>query len=130
MPPPSPAPGWASGEVCSERTASLRTVDGTLSSASVFLVGVRSRDEDTLVLVAERGVDLDERLLLRFGERRIPQDVAHEVVFARPFFEDPGADVQRLGRDAEGFGDLLQDLRRGLAEPALDLAQAGIRDAG
>src|ERR1700722_1503294 len=26
MPPPSPVPGWASGEVCMERTARLRTV--------------------------------------------------------------------------------------------------------
>src|SRR5436309_6357901 len=28
MPPPSPEPGWASGDVCIERTASERTAEG------------------------------------------------------------------------------------------------------
>src|SRR5437660_9267962 len=96
IPPPSPAPGWASGDVCSERTASLRTMGGTLPSASLFPVCLGAGNEHALVLVAERGVHLDESLLLRFGERGIPQDVADEVVFSLAFFENPRPHVERL----------------------------------
>ena len=44
--------------------------------------------------------------------------------------EDPGPHVERLGRDGEAAGDLLEDVGAGLAEPPLDLAQIRVRDAG
>src|SRR4051812_1575023 len=103
MPPPSPNPGWASGDVCSERTASLRTMGGTLPSASLFPTGIGSGHEQAFVLVAERGVHLDERLLLRLGERWVAQDVADQVVLAFALLEDASPHVQRLGRDAQRF---------------------------
>ena len=44
--------------------------------------------------------------------------------------EDPGADVERLRRDAQSFGELLEHLGRGLAQPSFDLAQVRVRHAG
>ena len=44
--------------------------------------------------------------------------------------EDPGADVERLRRDAQTLGDLLQDLRTRLLQPPLDLAEVGVGHAG
>src|SRR5438270_7705833 len=110
MPPPSPEPGRASGDVCSERTASERTaVDkpnelGQVSRTRLrpggrclfALDGSRRRRRlrrlvgrvaelaalQALVLVLERDVHLDERLLLGLGDRGIAQDLTDEVVVA------------------------------------------------
>src|SRR5690349_18160705 len=98
MPPPSPDPGWARGDVCMERTARVRTAGATLPSVRNFLrarivvvwrlaaaacphVGVVRSGHDgrhhaVLVLVPEGQVDAHEHLLLLFGEVRIAQDLA------------------------------------------------------
>ena len=47
-----------------------------------------------------------------------------------PRLEDAGLDVERLGRDAQRLGDLLEDLRRRAAQAPLDLAQVGVGDPG
>src|SRR5437764_1502087 len=124
MPPPSPAPGWASGEVCIERTASLRTIGATLLSRLFFPFAVRpahaGRDHAVLVLVAERQIDAHERLLLVLGQVRVAEDVARQVVLGVALLEDAGPDIERLGRDAQRFGDLLEDLGRRLAQAPLD----------
>ena len=44
--------------------------------------------------------------------------------------EDPCLHVEGLGRDAQRLGDLLEDLGRGPPQPALDLAQIRVGDAG
>src|SRR3954451_3419412 len=44
--------------------------------------------------------------------------------------EDPRLHVERLGGDAQRLGDLLEDLRARLAQPALDLAEVGVGDTG
>src|SRR3954469_21029041 len=87
IPPPSPDPGCASGEVCIERTASLRTRAATLLRDWFFLLrrhlwlglGLlrrqRGRHGPILVLVAEREVDAHDRLLLVLGEERIAEDL-------------------------------------------------------
>ena len=43
--------------------------------------------------------------------------------------DDPGPDVELLGGDAQGAGQLLEHFGGGLAQTALDLAQVGIADA-
>src|SRR3954447_7083631 len=126
MPPPSPEPGRASGDVCRERTASERTaVDkpnelGQVSRTRLrpggrclFALDGRWRLRrlvgrvaelgalQALVLVLERDVHLDERLLLGLGDRGIAQDLTDEVVVAFALLEDAGTHVQRLGRDAQ-----------------------------
>ena len=83
----------------------------------------------TAVLAAERQVDPHERLALLLDQVRVGEDVPHEVVVAALVLEDPGPHVERLGRDPQGLRDLLEDLRRRLAQPALDLAQVRVRDA-
>ena len=60
----------------------------------------------------------------------ITPDLADQVVLAVALLEDAGPDVERLGRDLEGPGDLLEDLGRRLAQPPLDLAQVRVGDAG
>src|SRR5690606_5358966 len=82
-----------------------------------------------LVLVPERGVDLQERAPLVVGEVRVPTDLLGQVG-ALALLEDPGPDVERLGGDLEGPGDLLEDLGRRLSQAPLDLAQVRVRDAG
>ena len=44
--------------------------------------------------------------------------------------EDARLHVERLGGDAQRLGDLLEDLGRGPAQAAFDLAQVRIGDAG
>jgi hypothetical protein len=82
------------------------------------------------LLALERTVDLDQRLLLSFGDRAIAQDVADEVLVRLALFEETGAYVERLGGDPERAGDRLEDLGTRLAKAALDLTQIGIRDPG
>ena len=47
---------------------------------------------------------------------------------ARPGSADPGAHVERLGRDPQTPGELLQDLRAGLLQAPLDLREIRIAD--
>src|SRR3954451_5910002 len=103
MPPLSPMPGWTRGDVCSERTASERTRSGTLPGELCFPFG----DARGLVLcgvpvlMTEGLVDPDEGLLLVLVDVRIAADLGDEVGARVPCVEDPGPDVQRLGRDLE-----------------------------
>src|SRR5688500_8159738 len=138
MPPLSPVPGWISGDVCSERTARARTTGETLPSGWRFPPvhigggerrlggrggGLRDEDPGLLVLVEERLVDAQQRLLLLLGDRAIAQDGTHEVIVALALLEDAGAHVERLGGNAERLGDLLEDLGRRLPQHQLDQAQ-------
>ena len=60
----------------------------------------------------------------------VPQDLLFDPVLPIPWLEDPGLHVQRLGRDAQRLGDLLEDVGTGLAQPSLDLAQIRVGDTG
>lgn len=84
------------------------------------------------VLLAEGLVDLEEHLLLALVQRGVGEDhgARLDLVPVALGVEDPGADVQRLGGDAQRLGDLLEHLRAGLAQPALDLAQIRIGHPG
>src|SRR5688500_18132964 len=122
MPPLSPVPGWARGDVWKERTASRRTTSQTLPSGSGFprsrIVPGRLADEGL--------VDAQQGLLLLLGEQRVAQDGHGHVLGALPLLQDAGPDVERLGRDAQRLGDLLEDVGRRLAQAALDLAQVRV----
>jgi hypothetical protein len=80
--------------------------------------------------VTEGEVDADERLLLLLGEMRIGEDLPGQIGLAGAGLEDAGLDVERLGRDAQRLGDLLEDLRRRTAQAPLDLAQVRVGDPG
>src|SRR4051794_6081939 len=77
----------------------------------------------------ERAVDLDQRLFLALGDGVIAEDVGLQVGALTAFVENAGAHVERLRGDAETLRDRLENLRRGLAHPTLDLAEVRIRDA-
>ena len=83
-----------------------------------------------LVLAAEGEVDAHQRLLLLLADGLVGHDGPGQVGRAVGRLEDAGLHVERLGRDAQRLGDLLEDLGRGPAQPALDLAQIGVGDAG
>src|SRR5437870_264282 len=135
MPPLSPVPGCANGEVCSDRTASVRTA---VSRSSVGLTGVPRRLPPDgaayrhvsgtptsglrVAFSPERPVDGHQGALLVVVEVRIPADLRHQVDLLGLLVEDPGPDIERLGRQVQGLGDLAEDLGRRLAQPALDLA--------
>src|SRR3712207_5768626 len=119
MPPLSPAPGWTRGDVCIESMASRRMVGGTLP-----------RSVAVAVLAPERAVDAHQRLLLVLVQVRVAQDLADEVGGAGALLQDPGPDVQRLRRDLQRPGDLLEDLGRRLPQAPLDLAEVRVGDAG
>src|SRR5205085_5335031 len=151
IPPPSPTPGWDSGDVWREITARLRTgISSTSSSAtaptqssSVDLgfgarPGILPSGRKTPGRVGRRGarlgaalegvVDLDEDLLLALGDRRVAQDLGHDVGVAVPGLEDSGPHVERLSRDAQRPGDRLENFGAGLAQAPFDLAQVGVRN--
>src|SRR4051812_38921346 len=117
MPPLSPTPGWTSGDVCRERTASERTRCRTLAGEFRFPFGHLHRflgrfgPGDVAVLVPEGLVDPDQGLLLVLVDERITPDLRHEIRLPVAGIEDAGPDVERLGRDLEGPGQLLEDLR-------------------
>ena len=84
-----------------------------------------------LVGCPERVVDVEQRLLLPLGEPGVGEDgQLDRADLAVVEVQDPGADVERLRRDAEPFRELLQHLCRGPAQPAFDLAQVRVRDTG
>src|SRR5207244_3362650 len=91
--------------------------------------GMVGPDGDVVVLVLERLVHLDQRLLLGLGDAGVAEDLAHHVVLAGALLEDARPYVEGLGRDAQRLRDLLEDLGRGLPQSALDLAQVGVADA-
>jgi methyltransferase of ATP-grasp peptide maturase system len=92
-----------------------------LFSASTTALAARS-------LPPERLVDVEQHLLLPLGQVRGGDDgVGQGAAFA--LLEDPGLDVQGLGRDPQTLGDLLQDLRARLAQAPLDLAEVRVRHA-
>src|SRR6187401_781432 len=125
MPPPSPVPGWANGDVCNESIATrLGDIQRPIQVTGLHPFfrapqGAVEVDEDLLLAVVEVGGGLDR--VLEIGGW-------HAVVVAG--IEDPGPDVQRLGGDREAPRDLLQDVGAGLAQAAFDLAQVRVRDAG
>src|SRR3954471_1994801 len=101
MPPLSPMPGWTSGDVCNERTASERTRVGTLAGRFCFPFGHGNGFghfvcRSVAVLVAEGFVDLDEGLLLVLVDVGVAPDLADEVGAAVACLEDAGPHVQRL----------------------------------
>src|SRR5262249_2929217 len=135
MPPPSPAPGCASGEVCTLSMATRwmgirRSLPGGRLGARSFDSTCPRRVVFLGALVLERPVDLDERLLLAFAERLVAQDAGHEILVVLALLEDTGAHVERLGRDLQRARDRLEDLGARFAQPALDLAEVRIRDPG
>src|SRR6266566_4227767 len=99
MPPPSPAPGCASGDVwtlrmATRRTAMARMLPGDPSFGSRRLTGAFGSG-----LGLERPVDLDERLPLALGDALVAEDLADQIGTVATVVEDPGPHVQRLGRD-------------------------------
>jgi hypothetical protein len=81
-------------------------------------------------LSLERSVDADQGLFVVLGDRGVAQDLGHEIGAFGALLEQACPLVERLRRDAQAFGDALQDLGRGLAQPPFDLAQIGVRDPG
>src|SRR3954454_2180139 len=128
MPPLSPDPGWTSGDVWSESTATLRTEIKTLPSRSTFRECGRCWSvpggDEALVHVEQRLALLSGQILV--GGDRLANTDARLVVRR----QETGAFVQRLGADLQGSGDLLEDLRGRLAQAALDLRQVRIADTG
>ena len=82
------------------------------------------------VLPAEGVVDIDDDLLLAFGQALVGEDRGHQVLAALPLLQDPGLHIQDFRRDAQGLGDLLENLGRRLTQAALDLAQVRIAHPG
>ena len=83
-----------------------------------------------VVIAAEREVDAHQGLLLLFADVLVGHDRPGQVGGPVGGLEDAGLDVEGLGGDTQRLGDLLEDLGRGPAQPALDLAQVRVRDAG
>src|SRR5689334_10584521 len=81
-------------------------------------------------LASERLVDLDEHLLLALAQAGVGQNCGDDLGVAVVSLEDAGPHVELLGRDPQTLGDLLQDVRAGLAQPALDLRQIRIGNTG
>src|SRR5664279_655964 len=85
---------------------------------------------EVCVLSTERLVDIDQDLLLPLPESVVGQDRGGDARIADAGFQDPGADVELFGRDTKPFGDLLQDVRAGLAKAPFDLREVRVRYAG
>src|SRR6478609_3071657 len=78
----------------------------------------------------ERLVDVEQRLLLTFGEPAVGEDRQLDGPdLAVVEVEDPGVDVERLRRDPQRLRELLEHLGRRLAESSFDLAEVRVRDA-
>ncbi len=69
-------------------------------------------------------------MLLPLGDRGIGDDGIDHRATDDPLVENAGLHVERLGRDAQTFGDLLHDLGARATQTALDLTEVGIRNAG
>ena len=69
-------------------------------------------------------------MLLPLGERGVGEDrELHRPGLPGVGVDDAGADVELLGADAQGAGQLLEHLGRRLAQAALDLAEVGVAHA-
>src|SRR5215471_7197107 len=97
MPPPSPVPGWANGDVCSESIATLQSDIRRLILVTALVILFRAAhravevDQHPLLAVVEVGRRADGMLQIR--RRRWCLAVAG--------VEDPGPDVEALGRYGE-----------------------------
>ena len=96
-------PGWASGDVCRERTASRRMMGTAGGQRSASPSSSSSGPSAALVLVAERVVDADQGLLLLLGEVRIAADLAHQIG-ALPLLEDARPARRASRRRSRGPG--------------------------
>ncbi len=83
-----------------------------------------------LEITAEREIDADQGLLLILAQGLISQDQAAQVRRAIRRFEDAGLHIERLGRNPQSLGDLLQDLGGWPTQSALDLAEIRVRYPG
>src|SRR5690349_20750 len=104
MPPPSPVPGWANGDVWSESIATRLRDIRRLIRVTALVPFLRA---------AHRAVEVDEHLLLAIVEVGRGADGVLQI--GRPCralgvtrVEDPGADVEALGRDGQAARDLLE----------------------
>ena len=61
------------------------------------------------VVTNEGAIDLDQRLLLIWGQIRIGMNV-HLKITPPLGLQDSGPDVERLRRNGQALGDLLEDL--------------------
>src|ERR1019366_1160499 len=75
------------------------------------------------VLATERKVYAQQRLTLLLQKAGVGENVAHEVVVVPLVLQYARPHVKGLGGDPQRLRDLLEDLRRRFAQPALDLAQ-------
>src|SRR6185312_763775 len=69
---------------------------------------------------------------LAVADRDVGDDRVDEVgrTAVAAIVEDAGSHVERLGRDPQAARDPLEDVGRRLAQPAFDLAEVRVRDAG
>ena len=79
---------------------------------------------------SEALVDVQQCTLLFGRQQRIVGDGLANTSRVGVGIEDAGALVQRLGADLQRLGDLLEDLRRRLAQPTLDLRQVRVAHPG
>src|ERR1700728_2840778 len=79
-------------------------------------------------LLAERVVDLEQHLLLPLGQVGVSEHRVTDPQARPPVLEKAGLHVQRLGRDPQAPGYLLQDVGARAAQAPLDLAQVGVGD--
>src|SRR6266511_2181525 len=150
MPPESPTPGGASGEEWTERTATLRTAGSPKPDAWPLLPGTRtsrgspSRPADRfrgarggrsspptggVMLLKHRmcaGTGWSAALRALWGHGPVGPLGLRGGLAARGRRGGGGQprarlDVEGLGADPQRLGDVLEDLRRRLAQPALDL---------
>ncbi len=81
------------------------------------------------VLQNEGLIHPQQHLLLLRGQPTVAEEHVLEIV-TLALLENPGAHVERLRRQTECLGDLLEDLSRRLAQTPFDLAQVRVGDAG
>src|SRR5262249_57447705 len=72
---------------------------------------------------AERLVAIEQHLLLALGEFRVSEHRCPHTRVRAPVLQDPRLYIERFRGDPQPLGYLLQDLRAGPAQPALDLAE-------
>ena len=104
-----------------------------IHSFSVVVAAVRAGRPASLRAVEreERGVDVEQRLLLALGQPGVAQDgELDRAPDPVDRVDDPGPHVERLRGDPHRLGDLLQHLGGGLAQAALDLAQVRVGHPG
>src|SRR5262249_35175497 len=81
-------------------------------------------------LLAERLVDVNQHLLLPLSDLGVSLDRIGDRRLALFIVQDSRLHIERFRRDPQAFGDLLQKVRAGLPQAALNLAEVRARDAG